>query len=426
MAVGTLTDLVAEQPTAPAARGCTEEDRIFGYDVELLKAVVSVLRRHDYEKFQYIPTRANWLAVAKEHENLLNLFTRDKHLLFYYSLLPRLYRDLISGFKRERGVLFQACFCNKAYPARVLEKSFSRSLVQRLVDNQILIERGQELLFSLSFVPFGQHILIRDPYDTYPPVNREFDNQVWMGSDSVIFAKFLKQIGKEREFRRALEIGSGSGLQSTITAGFSGQCLAVDNNERAVQCTSINAALSGLSNLDVCHSDLFSNVNGKFDLILANPWFIDLEKGGLEELPGIAEGLNAHLTDDGWCVMIMDSYMQNGVDTTYNYLRDFVSEHGFDAELFTIGYGLDRANYDDFERYGIAYNILYYIVLKNGGSGRLTRYSCSRLRKLRDFTYIRGIRAFHSLRAASNRLRGSVTDRVDRPDGLRSSSHVES
>ena len=52
------------------------------YDKEILTEIVETLKTINYLKIQYIPTRRSFLAIVKEHENILNFFKKKKHLLF--------------------------------------------------------------------------------------------------------------------------------------------------------------------------------------------------------------------------------------------------------------------------------------------------------------------------------------------------------
>ncbi len=112
--------------------------------------------------------------------------------------------------------------------------------------------------------------------------------------------------------KRVLEIGSGCGISSLYMSRYAKSVLAVDINEAAVKNTKENAELNGVKNLEVLVSDVFSNVEGKFDTIYWNfPWIFvseDMEVTPLERAyfdPGykcinrlLKEGKN-HLEKDG-------------------------------------------------------------------------------------------------------------------------------
>ena len=60
-------------------------------EIKLFTKIIRILNNNDYQKIQYFPTSFSLLAAGKEIENILNIYLRNKHLLFYYSLFPKIY-----------------------------------------------------------------------------------------------------------------------------------------------------------------------------------------------------------------------------------------------------------------------------------------------------------------------------------------------
>ena len=109
-------------------------------------------------------------------------------------------------------------------------------------------------------MPYGEHIFLRDIYENYKKFGfdkKTMKNTVWMGADSVIFAKFVKNYLKNIKFKNAIEIGSGTGIIIILASEFVDTCKAVDFNERAVKYTKLNIAINGIKNVDTIYSDLF-------------------------------------------------------------------------------------------------------------------------------------------------------------------------
>jgi release factor glutamine methyltransferase len=77
-----------------------------------------------------------------------------------------------------------------------------------------------------------------------------------------------------REGDRVLDLGCGSGICTIFAAEKAGEVLAVDISPAAIRNTEENCRLLGLTNVTVRHSDMFSAVDGRFDLILSNPPYI--------------------------------------------------------------------------------------------------------------------------------------------------------
>ena len=362
------------------------------YDKEILTEIVETLKTINYLKIQYIPTRHSFLAIAKEHENILNFFKKKKHLLFYYSLFPKLYRLFLT---KQLRVCFDACFLNKYIPKIELLRLFPEKLINKALLNNILFQKGYMLKFTLSFIPFDDYILLRDPHQVYDAFELDpgkFDDRVWMGADSIIFARFIKKYLKNKSYNKTIEIGSGTGIQIIVSSKFSKACTAFDYNNRAVQYTKLNVVINRIKNIETHYSNMFENVEGKFDLMLANPWFIDLEKGGLEEVPDIMKRLEHYLSKDGLCLLLLNSYIKKGKDTVYDYLKSFVESKDYDLDLYAIGYNIETFRLKEYKKYGVDYCVGYYAVIKKSGKGIIKRYEVSLFRKIRDFTFINACR----------------------------------
>ena len=101
-------------------------------------------------------------------------------------------------------------------------------------------------------------------------------DSVFFGPDSFRFAALRQYLSDSADFQRAVDIGSGAG-PGAITLALArpqAEVTGVDINPQALRLTRINAALAGASNLQVRRSDLLSQLDGGFDLIVANPPYL--------------------------------------------------------------------------------------------------------------------------------------------------------
>ena len=114
-----------------------KENLIFQYKFEILNEIIDILRSFNYNAIQYIPYQHSFLAFVKEHENLLNFFTKKNHLLFYYSLFPKFYRIFLN---KKQKICFDFCYLNKSIKQNDLKKVFSDNLIKRAISNSIFLE----------------------------------------------------------------------------------------------------------------------------------------------------------------------------------------------------------------------------------------------------------------------------------------------
>ena len=80
-----------------------------------------------------------------------------------------------------------------------------------------------------------------------------------------------------QESDRVLDMGTGSGANAILAASKATDVVAVDINPESLEASRANAIANGVAErIDVHYSDVFSNVDGKFDLVIFDPpsrWF---------------------------------------------------------------------------------------------------------------------------------------------------------
>jgi len=144
-------------------------------------------------------------------------------------------------------------------------------------------------------------------------------NSIWPsitidGKQLAIFPGVYKPLENEqacaeycRPGDRVLDLGCGSGVCTVFGAPNVREVVAVDISALAVKNTQENCRLHGLNNVTVMQSDMFSRIEGKFDLIMANPPYFAAEFKSEEEqfatsvryLPTLFAQAGEHLADHG-------------------------------------------------------------------------------------------------------------------------------
>ncbi|WP_419709892.1 methyltransferase [Pseudomonas sp. NFX224] len=113
-------------------------------------------------------------------------------------------------------------------------------------------------------------------HSAYPTTQSD---SVFFGPDSYRFAQLIEAHLQQHfePIRRVVDIGCGAGVGALVVARarHDAQVLAVDINPNALRLSAVNAELAGANNVSVYHSDILGSVEGQFDLIIANPPYMN-------------------------------------------------------------------------------------------------------------------------------------------------------
>ncbi|MHA6492774.1 methyltransferase [Pseudomonas borbori] len=207
-------------------------------------------------------------------------------------------------------------------------RPFDRTLVDArmfaLMEQAGVLEaQGDSWLSRVRWSSFGDQLLVHSRYPT------EAADAVFFGPDTYRFAQAIDAHLAQTHaagIRRAVDIGCGAGPGALriATACPQAQVVAVDINPHALGFTRVNALLAGASNLEACASNLLSDVEGEFDLIVSNPpYLLDPDErayrhGGGELGAGlslaIVDAALSRLAPGGSLVLYTGVAMRDGAD----------------------------------------------------------------------------------------------------------------
>ncbi|HZN13271.1 MAG TPA: class I SAM-dependent methyltransferase [Acidimicrobiales bacterium] len=179
--------------------------------------------------------------------------------------------------------------------------------IDELIAAGVLRLDGADVWGAVRITPYEDLLLVSDP-----------DAQPW-AEDHVLApgptARALDHFTPRTPVGRALDIGTGSGVQALRIARHADHVVATDTNARALDLTRMSAQLSGLANVECRHGSLFEPVAGEeFDLVVCNPPFVisprsdySYRDGGF---PGdglteaVVSAMPAHIRDGGTGVVL--------------------------------------------------------------------------------------------------------------------------
>jgi release factor glutamine methyltransferase len=164
---------------------------------------------------------------------------------------------------------------------------------------------------------YDPEIRIEGDPDVYPP-----------SDDSILFIQSLDV----KEGEKVLEIGCGSGVVSIHCAKNGCKVTCGDINPKAVALARRNAEANGVQ-MEVFETDVYSNIDGRFDTILFNLPYLPVDEDGLlarswsggpdglGPLPDLLKGAPDHLTEDGRVVVVISSLMDT--DALWDLLDNY-------------------------------------------------------------------------------------------------------
>lgn len=194
-------------------------------------------------------------------------------------------------------------------------------------------------------------------------------DSVFFGPDTYRFAQAIKDHLRSttQRIQRAVDIGCGSGVGAILIAQArrEAQVLAVDINPTALRYTAVNAALAEVENVVTQPSDLLGNTLGEFDLIVANPPYMqDLQERayrhgganlGSDLSVRILDQAIERLTAGGTLLLYTGAPSVQGVDIFLKHARPLLdrgdlswSYREMDPDVF--GEELETATYASAER----------------------------------------------------------------------------
>ncbi|QVQ50664.1 class I SAM-dependent methyltransferase [Spiractinospora alimapuensis] len=222
-----------------------------------------------------------------------------------------------TGGEERLGLLLRLWWLNEPVPVRRLRSILP---VEALVSAGLLMEaesdNGESVRSLVRITP--QQLTERPGYVVSDPAVRPGDGV--LRPDHVVGAgnasATLESLVVTSPVERALDLGTGCGIQSLHLAGRAGEVYATDVNRRALWLAEWSFALCAVKNVETREGSLYEPVRDeRFDLIVSNPPFVitpDTARYTYREsdLPGdavcgeIVRQAPTHLKDGGWCQLL--------------------------------------------------------------------------------------------------------------------------
>jgi len=204
-----------------------------------------------------------------------------------------------------------------------------------------LAEIGADASPRSRIVPVDKLLLASDRLSTSPA-----DDPPNYVSTYTPTARLCDLLTPRPQAERTLDVGTGNGVHALLAAAHSRRVVATDVNPRALEFTELNAALSGLQNVECRLGSLYEPVDGEhFDLITCNaPFVVSPERrwayrdgsfDGDELSERMVREAAAHLRDGGFATLVV-SWLAHDASTPDERAAGWVEGSGCDAWILPI------------------------------------------------------------------------------------------
>ena len=243
--------------------------------------------------------------------------------------------------------------------------SIEPEIVSLMRAGGILRQHGNLLASTLRVSRLGDLLFLHSAY----PTNES--DAVFFGPDTYRFARYIEaELAKADTMpRRLVDIGCGSGAGALLAAKASGapDIVLVDINPAALHLARINAAAAGIA-VRTAASDILQDIDGTFDLVVANPPYLvdddkrvyrhggDLRGAGLSLR--IAQEAAERLNPGGRLLLYSASAIADGIDAFKAAVVPALHARGCSVTYEEIdpdvwGEELDRPAYREVDRIAV-------------------------------------------------------------------------
>jgi methylase of polypeptide subunit release factors len=202
-----------------------------------------------------------------------------------------------------------------------------------------LAEVGEKVVPQGRILPVGKLLVASDDY---PPGDEPPDYVAAYTPTS----RICESLTPRHRVGRALDVGTGSGVQALFAARHARHVVATDVNPRALAYTELNGSLNGFDNIECRAGSLFDPVVGeRFDLITCNaPYVVSPEKrwayrdAGLEA-DQLSERMVAnaatHLAESGFATMLL-SWVADDEENLDEHVLAWTGRSGCDSWILPV------------------------------------------------------------------------------------------
>ena len=208
------------------------------------------------------------LATGQNIRHVRHLFARTGYAKMATDTFPHQHRRDLGDNPPEHPLLKMFLWSQPA-SEDALRRLLSFAELRALVGSGMMDLEGGCALPLVKVVPYEDLLLTSDVEERAGQSTPDF--VVGLSTSTLILATMTIR----RPAQRALDVGTGSGIQAMLAARHSERVTAIDISRRALDFAHFNMRLNRIKNIDLVEGDLFEPVEGQtFDLVVSNPPYV--------------------------------------------------------------------------------------------------------------------------------------------------------
>lgn len=303
-------------------------------------------------------------------------FYLGKRPFLNFSIRPDFYMKRLKKRLPNCHALIELFFLCEPVSREHFRALFGDSVITMLLEANFIRAADGKLFPNLRVHLFKNHLFVEST-----------ENRSILDASYKLAAAAECSLPSLQQKKRLLDIGTGTGFHAILFADSFEQAVALDIDADALENTVQNCQINNKENVVGVQSDMYANIDGQFDLIMANPpplfvpdgyrdnseygLFYDGGDFGIELARRIMSGFDEYLSDHGIAVIGLISSVVDDKDLALNFIRSTFNETKYRIEATIVSDVIESEFFSFYRSRGISNRPRMIITFHKGDSGGL-------------------------------------------------------
>jgi methylase of polypeptide subunit release factors len=212
------------------------------------------------------------------------------------------------------NILFRLFWLGREVCEKAIRKNLPGFNLEELEGTGLLIYKDGMVRSRAKLGPYHELLMASD---FEPVIHSELSEDHVLGVSAASIT--LANVTIRRKVKKALDLGTGAGIQAFLAANHAGRVIGTDTSSRALNFARFNARLNEIDNVEWLKGSLYEPVaQQKFELIVSNPPFVISPESRFifrdTNLPGdtiseeVLRGAGERLAEGGFACILFNWY----------------------------------------------------------------------------------------------------------------------